>query len=951
MINNNHCLALLAHVDAGKTTLSESILFNTGSIRKAGRVDHRDSFLDTETEERERGITIFSKQALFNIGNSRFTLIDTPGHTDFSAETERVLSVIDLAVLIVSAADGIHGHDLTLWKLTELYKVPTLIFVNKTDQPGTDSEKVLAEIKKNFREACVDFSILDKDGSFAFPDETEKNEFYESVAVLDDEATEHFFEHAKLDTSEIIRLFKLRKLHPVCFGSALKNEGVDRLLALIELLSPASEYPDEFAAKVFKITHDQRGKRLTHIRICGGELKPKDVVKLNHRSGIASTDEKIDRIVVYSGTKAEQAERAEAGMAVCVEGPESAMPGDTLGNEPPGSEMLMTPLFTAGVSSPDIADVHKLYSLLKEIETEIPEISVGFSKHTREIGIKLMGEIQTDIIKSIVRERYDIALNFTPSSIVYKETIAAPVICAGHFEPLRHYAEVHLLMEPAERGSGIEIVSQLSEDVLPRHFQRLIMSDIAEKKHIGALVGAELTDVRISLINAKAHEKHTEGGDFREASWRAVRYGLMKSKAAGTAVLLEPYYEFELTVPDANVGRAMNDLANIAESFDGPELMNGQARFTGRAAVSKISDYAAETAAYTGGFGRLSLSFGGYGKCIDAESVVADKGYEPELDLDNQGGSVFCTHGAGYYVPWYEADSYFHLDLKGEELSLRRALEADRAEQASLGENGIKLIKHYDLSKYTSYYEESSERDINISDKNKAKSLAASQSSAKKQDYLGAGLREDKELEEIFYRSLGGNRGRNADKSYERTHRAGDAVKKSIKGNAPGEDGHVEIKAAKKQYLLVDGYNIIFAWEELNELAALNIDAARAALIDVLANYQGFKGMTLILVFDAYKVKGNHGSIEKYHNIYVVYTKEAQTADAYIEKTVHEIGKKERVTVATSDGLEQTIVFGEGAVRMSARELYEDVRSVQIDIRRDYTDKSSRLRNTLESYL
>ena len=935
MKNKNYCLALLAHVDAGKTTLSESILFNTGSIRKAGRVDHRDSFLDMGTEERERGITIFSKQALFSIGEYKYTLIDTPGHTDFSAEAERALSVLDLAVLIISAPDGIHGHDLTLWKLLGMYKIPTLIFVNKTDQPGVDCAKVLQDIRESFGAGCIDFSSLNHAADFDFADNEAKESFLESVAVLDENVTESYLESGDISHDEFTSLFEERKLFPCCFGSALKNEGVDRLLSLISYFSHEHEAADEFGAKVFKVTRDKNGSRLTYIRITGGSLRPKDTVTVNHRNMSDPVTEKINRILLYSGPHSEQTEYAEAGMAVVVDGIESAAAGDTLGNEAIGSEMLMTPLFSSKVYSPDVNDVHKLYSMMKELETEIPEISIGFDEAAGEVSMKLMGEVQTDIIKSVARERFNIDLNFSPASIVYKETIGRPVICAGHFEPLRHYAEVHLLMEPGERGSGIEISSELSEDVLPRHFQRLIRTNIAEKKHKGVLTGAELTDVKISLINARAHEKHTEGGDFREAVYRAIRYGLMKSRETGSCILLEPYYEFELSVPDKNVGRAMNDLSAFGGSFEGPELMNGTAFFSGRAAVSKLRDYAAQVTAYTGGFGHLALSFGGYGECGNTEEIVENTGYEPELDLDNQSGSVFCTHGAGYYVPWYEADSYFHLDIHAEEERLA-ALLAER-----YGTDGD------DVS--NKGYAAGTGENYTVNDKNsiKTKSLAYNDKkqneSSGKTDYLGAGLKADKELEEIFYRSLGGNRGKNQERSAERAGRNGYAVRRSM----PQTDTvqHVEIRPARKQYLLVDGYNIIFAWDELRELAALNIDAARAALQDVLADYQGFKGMTLILVFDAYKVKGNHGSVEKYHNIYVVYTKEAQTADAYIEATVHEIGKRERVTVATSDGLEQTIVFGEGAARMSARELYNEIMSTKADIRRDFLAKTSKLEN------
>ena len=958
-------MALLAHVDAGKTTLSESILFNTGAIRKEGRVDHRDSFLDTEKEERERGITIFSKQALFNIGENNFTLIDTPGHADFGAEMERALSVLDFAVLIISAPDGIHGHDLTLWKLLKTYNVPTIIFVNKLDQPGADAKAAYAGLRSYFGEGCIDFDAFDDTYRFAADNKEnafskeEKNDepadraakpdvhgiraghnhhaesnaaddIYEAIAELDELAMEHYFENGRVERLEIIRLFKERKLYPVIFGSALKSQGTDRLLGLINYLCEEKEYPDTFSAKVFKLTHDNKGSRLIHVRITGGELKPKDIISVNHRDGRKSEDEKVNRILLYSGSSFKQIDCAKAGMAVCLDGISQAMPGDALGNEAAGDALIMTALFASKVSSPDEPDVHKLYHILKELEAEIPEISVGFNERLSEITVKLMGEVQTDIIRSIVKERYDIRLDFSESSIVYKETLSEPVIAAGHFEPLRHYAEVHLVMEPLERGSGIELCSRVSEDRLSKNWQKQILSELAAKKHVGALLGAELTDIRICLINGKAHEKHTEGGDFREAAWRAVRYGALKAREEGQAVLLEPYYEFSLNVPDKNVGRAMNDLSNMAESFEGPELEEGMAVFKGRAAVSAMRDYAASVTAYTGGFGSLELSFGGYGICRQAETVIEAAGYEPELDTDNPAGSVFCSHGAGYYVPWYEAAEHFHLDINEEEQSLNSCENNQDAENVS-----------------QAYYG-NGQGNANLAGGNK------------ENDYMGAGLKADKELEEIFYRSLGGNRGRNPQKNQEQSQNTGNAVRNNYKGykgnnsgntGAEGADnsaGHVEIKEARKQYLLVDGYNVIFAWQGLSEIAKTNLDGARLKLMDILANYQGYRGMTLILVFDAYKVKGNHGSVEKYHNIYVVYTREAQTADAYIEKTVHEIGKKERVTVATSDGLEQTIVFGEGAVRMSARELYDEVEAALSEMRKNHIEKSIRVKNTME---
>ena len=918
-----YSLALLAHVDAGKTTLSESILLNTGKLRAAGRVDHGTSFLDTGKEERERGITIFSKQALFDIGEKHFTLIDTPGHVDFSAEMERALSVLDAAVLIISAPDGIHGHDITLWKLLETYRIPVFVFLNKMDQPDASAERVLQELKRRFGSGFVDFGGM--------KEESRKEEILEEAAMLDEALLEEYLTNGTLEKQQLSRLVAERRLFPCCCGSALKNEGVDSLLELIGNLIPERDDPEEFGAKVFKITRDPKGKRLAHLRVTGGCLRPRDVVRVNRR-GAEAVMEKVSRILVFSGQKAEQTELAQAGMIVAAEGLDEACAGDTLGAENAYQESLMAPLFVSGVLPEDDTDIHRLYLQLKELEEEIPEISVGYREDAAEISLRLMGEVQTDIIRSVVLDRFGTRIRFTPASVVYKETLSAPVSGAGHFEPLRHYAEVHLLIEPSERGSGIELASAMSEDVLPRHFQRLILTNLGEKKHLGVLTGSELTDVRITLINAKAHEKHTEGGDFREAVYRAVRNGLMKSAARGETVLLEPYYRFELRVPEPAVGRAMTDLSRLAEDFRGPDIQGTESVFEGRGAVSLMQGYAGEVLAYTGGFGKFSVSFGGYGPCPGQEEAVASSGYDPELDLENPSGSVFCAHGAGYYIPWNEADPYFHLDLREEEAWLEEQRTGGNESDAKMNGN---------------------DSGHNTKEENKSLKVTAEKekqeeySGGKKQDLLGAGLKADRELEEIFLRSLGGNRGKNTSKEsgWQAKHgkTAVDRTEKSASaGNRP-----VQLQTPKKHYLLVDGYNIIHAWEELRELAALNLDAARAALQDILANYQGFRGMTLILVFDAYKVRGGKGSVEKYHNIYVVYTMEAQTADAYIEKTVHELARRERVTVATSDGLEQTIVFGEGAVRMSARELYEEIRAANADIWNDFLNRKIRLENKI----
>ena len=887
------CLALTAHVDAGKTTLSESILLNSGVIRKAGRVDHGDSFFDHEKEERERGITIFSKQALFSVHGKQFVLMDTPGHVDFSAEMERVLSVLDYAVLIISAPDGLHGHDLTLWKLFKTWEIPVFVFVNKMDQPGADREKILRELNRRFGSGFVDFS--------AGPDD-----FEESVAVLDDRLTERYLETGEVTASDICRLVLERKLFPCCFGSALRNEGVDRFLDVLSSYTVYRELPDSFSAKVFKISRDSRGNRLTHLRVTGGMLRPKDTVRVFglHESSMpeepdGATEEKTDQILMLNGGRSEQLQEAAAGMVVAVSGLKSSAAGGCLGEYLAGERPVMVPLFSSRLIPPEDVDIHRMYLILRELEEEIPEISVDYEENGGELKCRLMGEVQTDVLKELIMTRYGISVSFEPASVIYKETITAPVYCAGHYEPLRHYAEVHFVMEPLERGSGVVVDTSLSEDVLPRHFQRLIMTNATEKEHRGVLTGGELTDVCITLVNARAHEKHTEGGDFRQAVRRAVRQGLMKSRALGRCLLLEPYYDFELRVPVGDAGRAMTDLSRIAESFEGPSMEADEAVFRGHAAVSAMQGYDAAVLAYTGGFGHLACVFGGYGSCRNQAAAVAASNYDPELDPDNPSGSVFCSHGAGYYVPWDQTDRYLHLE---------RAGMTGKAEPEML---------------------------VSDSTEDEPKTEKRSNGS----DYLGQGLKNDKELEEIFNKTLGNNR--KADKKDSRR----DGWKDPMRMRKTPDT--VEIREPLKQYLLVDGYNIIFAWDDLKELAAINIDAARTELTDILANYQGYRGMTLILVFDAYKVRGGQGSVEKYHNIYIVYTKEAQTADAYIEAAVHEIGRRHRVTVATSDGLEQTIVFGEGAARMSARELREAVEECSRDIHERFISRKEHLENRI----
>ncbi|MCI5793223.1 MAG: TetM/TetW/TetO/TetS family tetracycline resistance ribosomal protection protein [Lachnospiraceae bacterium] len=924
------------------------MLYNTGTIRKAGRVDHKDSFLDSITEERERGITIFSKQALFKLGEKHYTLMDTPGHVDFSAEMERALSVLDYAVLIISAPDGIHGHDITLWKLLKAYKIPIIVFVNKMDQQGADKEKILKALSSKFGHGFVDI----KD---SFDTETGeiRGESAEDIALLDESVMESFLETGSITSEEVSGLIAERKLFPCCFGSALKNDGVDSLLSMIENYTVQKKYKDSFAGRVFKITRDKNGRRIAHVKITGGVLKPKDMVAVHTSGRSESTSEnavyeKIEQIMLFNGEGFEQLKEAFAGMAVAVTGLDSAAAGTALGDEPSSNDKLLIPLFTSKVTAPFDVDKHKLYLSLKELEEEIPEIELFYDEENKEINIRLMGEVQTEIIKELVKRRFGVDIGFGEASIVYKETVMAPVIGVGHFEPLKHYAEAHILIEPLKSGSGIEIVSDVSEDVLALRFQRLIMSHLEEKKYRGVLMGSELEDVKFTLISGKAHEKHTEGGDFREATYRAVRQGLMKAMKCGACRLLEPYYNFELTVPANFAGRAMTDLSQRADGFEGPLMPEEEVLFKGRAAVSKLRGYAQEVLSYSGGFGRLSLSFGGYGPCANEEEVLSEHFYDAEADISDPTGSVFCSHGAGYYVPWDEADGMMHIDVAAEEIKYGISDGNDNTDPDAdpdyfrTGDDGF-----YAVGSGLEPFEASS-KGRNATDKNASGSSKNGGRTAKAYDYLGAGLSGDKELESIWSSVLG----KNINKAKALEKRSGSLMR----NNRPAAEGKrasgkasdiVDIVKAKEQVLLVDGYNIIFAWEELNELAKLNIDAARGLLADILSNYQGFKGMNLILVFDAYKVKGGKGSVQKYHNIYIVYTKEAQTADAYIEKTVHENAKNMRVTVATNDGMEQTIVFGDGAQRMSARELYEAVKECNKDIERQYLEKTAKLKNRI----
>ncbi len=873
---NRLVVGILAHVDAGKTTLSEGILYTCGAIRKMGRVDHKDAFLDTYELERNRGITIFSKQAIFDLGDTRVTLLDTPGHVDFSAEMERTLQVLDYAILVISGADGVQGHTQTLWKLLKHYQIPTFIFVNKMDQQGTDEEHLMAELKKRLDGNCLNFS-----------GDTENEEWQEQLAMCEEELLEAYLEEGEIDKNEIPRLIRERKLFPCFFGSALKMTGVHEFLDGIKNMVQIPQYPKEFGAKIFKIARDSQGNRLTYMKITGGSLKVKTVLT-NQAFETAEEiwEEKVEQIRVYSGEKFEAVQEGESGMICAVMGLASTYPGQALGVEKASHLPVLEPVLTYQIRLPEGCDVHQTLMKLRLLEEEEPLLHIVWNEAVEEIHAQVMGVVQIDVLKTLMKERFGIAIEFDSGSIVYKETIAEPVEGVGHYEPLRHYAEVHLLLEPGETGSGLQFATDCSEDILDKNWQRLILTHLEEKEHVGVLTGSAITDMRITLVTGKAHLKHTEGGDFRQATYRAVRHGLRKADS----VLLEPFYEFRLEVPADMIGRGMTDIQKMNGSFEAPWIEGDRAVLTGIAPVVKMNDYQNEVVAYTRGTGHLFCTLKGYFPCHNADEVIEQIGYEPDADMANPTGSVFCAHGAGFVVNWEQVEDYMHLESP---LNLKKT---KKTQEISL------------------------EDDSNLSWKEKQAKYFAS----------------EKELEEIFARTYGS--GKNDDerrdrKGWKRSHQDREFQRQRMSSSDSYTPKKNKTVPPEQEYLLVDGYNIIFAWEDLNELAKTNIDAARDKLIDILCDYQGYKKCTLILVFDAYKVQGNPGSVQKINNIYVVFTKEAETADQYIEKTVHDMAKKYHVTVATSDHLEQVIIWGQGAVRMSAKELREEMEAIKQQIR------------------
>ncbi len=836
---------IMAHVDAGKTTLTEAMLYLTGNIRRLGRVDHGDAFLDTQELERERGITIYAKQAILRRGDLELTLVDTPGHVDFSAETERALQVLDCAILVVSAADGVQGHTETLWQLLEEAGVPVFLFVNKMDQPNEGKAAILKQLEGRLGHGFVDMADPEARG--------------EGAALCSEELMERYLSGEEFTQEELAALVVQRQLFPVYFGSALQVEGVEELLDGIEAYTLEPEWPQEFGARVFKITRDERGERLTWLKVTGGQLRVREVL---HGP---DWEEKVNQIRLYSGAKFTTVDVAPAGTVCAVTGLTRTTAGEGLGAEENWTGPRLEPVLSYQVIPPEGVDASTLLERLRRLEEEDPQLQVEWEPHAEQVRVKLMGQVHREVLERELRRRFDLDVTFGPGSIVYLETLARPVEGVGHFEPLRHYAEVHLLLEPLERGAGLQIDTVCSEDVLDGNWQRLILTHLVERQHVGVLTGSPITDLKLTLLTGKGHLKHTEGGDFRQATYRAIRQGLMM----GETILLEPWYTFRLEVPGESVGRAMTDVQRMCGEFEGPQMRGETAVLTGSLPVSEVGDYWSQVAAYTQGRGRFSCRLDGYRPCHNTQQVVEERGYDPDRDVDNPSGSVFCDHGAGVHVPWNEVRSHMHVDsgwLPEEE----RARKAQPAPQFQRG--------------------------------------YASQ------------VALDKELEEIFARTYGAVK-----------PRAFHSVKATTK---PKERPWKGLKQRTgKDYLLVDGYNIIHAWEDLSALAREDLDGARAKLIDLLRNYQSWRGCQVIVVFDAYKVKGGKGAVEQMGDLYVVYTKEAETADMYIERTTYQLSRDNRVRVATSDGLEQMIILGHGAQRMSAAELKYETDQVMDQIR------------------
>ncbi|WP_285958836.1 translation factor GTPase family protein [Thomasclavelia spiroformis] len=836
-------LGILAHVDAGKTTLTESMLYLSKTIRHLGRVDHGDAFLDYNSQERDRGITIFSKQAIFNWNDCQITLIDTPGHVDFSTEMERTLQVLDYAILVISGIDGIQNHSETIWKLLKHYHVPTFIFINKMDSIYANKDKLLNDLKDQFDVNCFDFENLDEN-------------FYETIALNNEKLLDYYLEHQTLTKEMIIDEIYQRNLFPCFFGSALKIEGIDTFLNEFTNYVKEKQYPKQFQARVFKITHDKQGNKLTHLKITGGSLKVKEQVG----------NEKVDQIRIYSGDKYQLVNEVYAGDICAIKGFKNFEISQGLGNESTVNTPILSPYMDYRIILPENCNQHEALEKLLLLSKEDPQLHINYNNQSKEIHVELMGEIQVEILKNIISERFNLDVEFDHGNIIYKETILEPVEGVGHFEPLRHYAEVHLLLEPDKPGSGLEFAVDCKENVLATSYQRLVLSHLKEKEHIGVLTGSLITDMKITLISGRAHLKHTEGGDFREATYRALRQGLKATKS----ILLEPYFKFSLEIPVEYLSRAIYDIETMNGTFKLSKEQDEMAYLTGKAPVSKMQNYQSEVISYTKGKGRITLQIDGYYPCTNQEEIISKINYDSESDLENPTGSVFCSHGAGFNVKWDEVENYMHIPYQ-----------------------------------------------FKPKNENKEKKI-------EKTTYSN----EDEELENIFIRTYGPIK----------QHQTSTPAKKIISNTT---------YKYMPECLLVDGYNIIHSWPELKELAKDNLDAARTRLIDIMCNYQGYKKCILILVFDAYKVKNNLGSSYKYHNIYIVYTKEAQTADMYIERTTHELASKYNITVATSDALEQLIVLGQGGKRISSRELRLEVERLDKEKLEEYRRKQAKGYNYL----
>ena len=844
-------LGVLAHVDSGKTTLSEAMLYRAGVIRKLGRVDHRDAFLDTDALERARGITIFSKQALLDAGQTHITLLDTPGHVDFSAEAERTLQVLDYAVLVISGPGGVQSHTETLWQLLRRYRIPTFVFINKMDLPGPTRAELLEQLNCRLGEGFVDFGA----------DSAARDE---ALALCDERLMDAWLEQGALEDGQILPAIARRHVFPCWFGSALRLDGVDPLLEGLDRFTRPAPALSAFGAAVFKLSQDEQGARLTWLRVTGGELKVKDLLSGEGPEGPWA--EKANQLRLYSGTKYTLAERVGPGQVCAVTGLTQCRPGQGLGAQRDSEPPALEPVLSYQVLLPEGADAHAALDKLRRLEQEDPQLHVVWNETLGQIHLQLMGEIQLEVLRTLLAQRFGLEVSFGPGGILYKETITEPIEGVGHYEPLRHYAEVHLKLEPLPPGSGMQYAADCREEVLDKNWQRLVLTHLEEKQHLGVLTGAPLTDMKITLIAGKAHLKHTEGGDFRQATYRAVRQGLMMGKSQ----LLEPWYSFRLEVPAENIGRAITDIQRREGTFDPPETGLETAVLTGTAPVATLRDYPVELAGYTHGRGRISLPPVGYRPCHNAAQVIAESGYQPQHDLDNPADSVFCAHGAGFVVSWADVRSHMHVD-SGWGKSQRPA-------------------------------------------------DAAPAPSPRRAAAYRATLEEDAELMKIFERTYG---------PIKRDPLA--AFRPVKKTERP--DFAAQSWTIAPEYLLVDGYNLIFAWEELSALAKQSLDAARTRLADILCNYQGYKKCVVILVFDAYRVPGSPGAIEQYHNIHIVYTKEAETADMYIERVTHEIGKQRRVRVVTSDGAEQIIILGHGALRVSSRLFQQEVEEAEREIR------------------